>query len=122
MKLSTKLGMWFAGKQFKWFRSGNERLISINVAKKIQQSAYEHSLAHHEEAYSPTYLQIVPDLDDKNDQVFQSAMFYLGKIAENHQEYRDPIIMLMNNRISSTRLSDNRKQLLKNKIEFLQNL
>lgn len=122
MKLSKRLAVWFASKQFRLFRSGKERLISINVAKKIQQSAYEHALAHHEEAYSPTYLQMVPDLDDKNDQVFQAAVYYLGKIAENNQEYREAIMILMNNRIASSQVSDNRKQQLKAKVEYLQNI
>lgn len=122
MKLAKKIAVWVAAGKSKWFNHSRERLISISVAKKIQQSAYEHALAHHEEAYSPTYLQMVPDLDDKNEQVFQAAVHYLGKIAENNKDYREPIMILMNNRIASSRLSDNRKQQLKDKVEYLQKL
>ena len=122
MKLIKKLAVWFMGAQNKWFKHGGERLISVGLAKKIQQRAYEHTLAKHEDSFSPTYLQMVPDLDDKNEQVFRAAVHYLGKIAENNKKYREQIVILMNNRIASSRLSDDRKQQLKAKVDYLQSL
>ena len=118
MKLTQKLIDWIAGKRVKWFR-GKDRLISVTVAKKIQQKAYEHALKYRISSDVPTYKHIVSGLNDKHEQIFQATVYNLVQIAHNVPLYRDEIYRLLQEKIASRNLPIKYKQYLQQKLDLL---
>lgn len=106
----------------KWFRRGREPLISAKAAKKIQQSASERGLRCADDTSTPPYLTIIPQLNDKNDQIFKAAVLNLFKIAMEVKEYRSDILQALSRQAESRRAETESGRWLHEKIERLRQL
>ena len=122
MKLMSKLTSLMSDTGNKWCRRGREPLISAKAAKKIQQSASERGSRCADDTSTPPYLTIIPQLNDKNEQIFKAAVLNLYKIAVEMKEYRSDILQALSHQAESRRAETESGRWLHEKIERLRQL
>ena len=66
--------------------------ITENMARKIQQTAYEKSLREIKDVYTPPYLALAKQLEVDNYQIFCATVFNMAEIAKNSSKHRREII------------------------------
>ena len=59
--------------------------ITENMARKIQQTAYEKSLTEIKDVYTPPYLALAKQLEVDNYQIFCAAVFNMTKNSSKHR-------------------------------------
>nr|QIM10385.1 hypothetical protein PlAlph_1390 [uncultured Alphaproteobacteria bacterium] len=94
------------------------RKLSMNeaAARKYQKLIFEKRMAEDNSIRTPTYKKIAEQLDNRSDQVFESAVYHLSKIAVSAVRYRSEIKAILNEYAQNPALSAKRKEYLDRKI------
>ena len=87
----------------------NKRNISASKAISLQQE-YIAEACESGEIYQQTYIDIIPQLDDKKEEIADAALFYLKKIALSCPLYTDDIVKLLEDRQKKFRLNKVKKE------------
>ena len=83
----------------------NDGSFSENVAKRIQQKAYERGCREPDNSFYPPYLKIAEQLQVNNEQIFAAAVFNLTETALNIKRYRNHIVQLLEQAKENTDLT-----------------
>lgn len=102
-------------------KTGNvfrRRKLSMNeaAARKYQKLVFEKKTVKDSGIRTPTYQKIAEQLDSRSDQVFESAVYHLAKIAVSAKRYRADIMAILDEYVQSPSLSVKRKEYLERKI------
>lgn len=98
MRLTGKFSALLKNAGNKWFNRRPEKAISRRAAKKIQKTAYEDSLnlCFADDSFTPVYLEVARQLNDKNEQIVRAAVSVLYKTAVNTTaEDREKILKIL---------------------------
>ncbi len=95
--------------------------ISPAEAEKIQKASYTLSHAEIKKKFSPVYLSILPGLESEERQVFEASVYYLAKIAENKQKYREEILKILNEKALSNGINPEFREILKYQVQNILN-
>ena len=68
--------------------------------------------------FTPTYLLVAQDLNSREDQVFEAAVYYLCVIARQKQEYRKEIIALLKEEMKKNKAQSARTAYIKNMLKI----
>lgn len=99
-------------------KSGN---ISPAEAEKIQKASYTLAHAEIKKKFSPVYLNILPGLESEEKQVFEASVYYLAKIAENKQKYREEILKILNEKAINNNINPEFRDILKYQVQNILN-
>ena len=86
-------------------------------AEKIQKAFYALSNVEVSKTFSPTYLTLLPGLDSKEKQLFETSVYYLIKIAENKQKYRNEIVEILKNKMQDNKLNPTFREYIQQQIQ-----
>ena len=70
--------------------------ITEDMARKIQQTAYDKTLLPREDSCTPPYESLAKQLEVENHQIFCAAVFSMKEIARNRKIYRKNILEILN--------------------------
>ncbi len=92
--------------------------LSINesAARKIQKLVFEMRVAGKNGTYTPTYKKIVEQLNSKHDQIFESAVYHLVKIASSSKKFQNDILDILQRTANDPSLPIKRKEYIERKI------
>lgn len=93
--------------------------VNASSARKIQQSACAKSNISNDDN-TPPYKLIAEQLSSQHDQVFDSAVYYLAKIASSSRKYHSAITAILNDYASNPHLPEHRKQYIAQKLSELE--
>lgn len=91
--------------------------ISATEAEKIQKASYALMHAEIKKQFTPAYLNIVPELDNPEKQVFEAVVYYLTKIASQKAKYQRDIIEIMAKKAADNKLNPEFREHLKAQIQ-----
>ena len=92
-----------------------------SVAEKIQRSAYGRTRNKRDkEAHTPTYLAIAEQLQADDYQVFCAAGYHLARIAVNSENYREPVLEILQKAYKDNGRHKERKAYIGQKISEIQ--
>lgn len=99
-------------------RAFRGRRLSMNeaAARRYQKLAFENRKTDNSGVRTPTYGKIAEQLDSRHDQVFESAVYHLVKIAVSAVRYQSEIKAMLNEYAQNPALSAKRKEYLDRKI------
>ena len=117
VKLSERFGRFIA-KTKKIFRSG---YLSINEssARKIQKQASDKRNRESLKIASPAYKKIAEQLSSEKEQIFEAALYYFGKIAQNSHKHKGEIIKIMQDFAALPSTDEKRREAVLSKIPQL---
>ena len=94
------------------------RKLSMNeaAARKYQKLIFENRKSDNSGVRTPTYKKIAEQLNSRYDQVFESAVYHLAKIAISTRRYRGEITAVLNDCAQNPALSAKRREYLNRKI------
>lgn len=95
-----------------------KKKLNASSARKIQQSAFAKGNILNDDK-TPPYKLIAEQLSSPHDQVFDSAVYHLAKIANSSQKYHSAITAILNEYASNPHLSEHRKQYIAQKLSEL---
>lgn len=78
-----------------WKKQSESVEISPKQAVEIQKQSYTKSKHPFENICTPPYLTIAAQLSNKQQSVFEAAVIYLCRIAQNEPQYQKAIIGLL---------------------------
>ena len=96
--------------------------MNETAAREIQKLVFENRPSKKWTNTNPPYIIIVPQLDDKHDQIFEGAVFYLVKIAKSSAKYREEIRNILEQHLEKPHLSVKRKEYINNKLSEMKKL
>ena len=99
-----------------------KRSMNETAAREIQKLVFEKRTSKKGTNTNPPYKKIVPQLDDKHDQIFEGAVFYLTKIAKSSAKYREEIRNILEQHLEKPHLSAKRKEYINNKLSEMKKL
>lgn len=100
----------------------NKNKITENMARKIQQAAYEKSLREIKDRYTPPYLALAKQLEVDNCQIFCAAVFNMAEIAKNSAKYRHEIMEIFEKVSQEERCSPQMQETLQHAIKEIKKL
>ena len=71
--------------------------ITPKIATAIQKQEYFNSLNGYDESFTPPYLVVAYQMLNKNNEVFESSVYYLCVIAKNMPKYKKDILRILKN-------------------------
>lgn len=96
--------------------------VSQEVANVIQVSSYNLTKSSKKDnKYTPTYRAIAEQLTSSNNQIFFASVYNLVKIAHNHTEDRDAIIILLKEQHEKNKNDKEREEYLSMKLKEIKN-
>lgn len=92
--------------------------LSMNesAARKIQKLVFEMRIAGKNGTYTPTYKKIAEQLNSKQDQIFESAVYHLVKIASSSKKFQNDILDILQKKADEPSLPIKRKEYIERKI------
>ncbi len=96
--------------------------MNETAAREIQKLVFEKRTSKKGTNTNPPYKKIVSQLDDKHDQIFEGAVFYLTKIAKSSAKYREEIRNILEQHLEKPHLSAKRKEYINNKLSEMKKL
>lgn len=81
------------------FQSVNSFLNMIFKSSQSAKKGFENKTRHYKKDFTPSYVFILKDLDSKEQQVFEAAVYYLCTIAALKKEYQNDITEALNKTI-----------------------
>lgn len=120
-KLVHKIKKLMAAAGNKILNKTNAATVSIGAAKQIQRNTVVRAGDGEKSQITPPYLLVAEQLDSPQEQIFQSAVYNLAKIALNHRHYRKDILELLHRKATDVFLSKMSQELLAAKIAELEN-
>ncbi len=90
--------------------------ISPSEAERIQKASYALTQAEIKKKFSPVYLDILKGLESEEKQIFEATVYYLSKIAQNKQKYKDDILNILKEKSKESRLNPEFRETIKSYI------
>ena len=95
----------------KLFGKSTEDRRNISASKAISlQQEYIAEAGETGEICQQTYMTILPQVDDKREEISSAALFYLEKISSNFPQYAEDIVHLLEERQKKNRLNEVKAQ------------
>ena len=102
-----------------FFRSGKDRGITEEIARKIQKSAYESLHAKRKEAFTPPYKQIAEQLQVSDDMIYRAAVCRLADIAANEEKLSSDILGILELQLQNEKRTQEQLDYVQTKIDFV---
>lgn len=102
-----------------FFRSGRDKGITEEIARKIQKTAYEAQQVKQKETYTPPYKEIAAQLQVPDDTIYKAAVYRLANIAANEDRLATDIISILDNQLKRTDNSKEQRDYVQTKIDFI---
>lgn len=90
------------------FRSVNSFLNMIFKSSQGAKRGFENKQRCYKKDFTPSYVLIAKDLENKENQVFEAAVYYLCTIASFKKDYASDIIGILNKTISENKKNPER--------------
>jgi hypothetical protein len=94
--------------------------VSPRQAKDMQLACHSKTCDSGLNPYIPPYMEVAKQLFSEKDEIFQAAVYYLVKIAENESKYAEPISMLLKDFAKTAKISEENAAYLQDKINRLE--
>lgn len=105
-----------------FFRSGREKGITEEIARKIQRTAYETSQQGKKETYTPPYKEIEAQLQVPDESIYRAAVYRLADIAVNEERLAIDILNILENQLKRTDKNQDQLDYINQKIEFIKQI
>ena len=102
-----------------FFRSGRDKGITEEIARKIQRAAYEVSQTHHKETFTPPYKEIATQLQVQDEAIYRAAIYRLADVAVNEDRMALDILDILEQEIKKSSKSKEVKEYIQQKIDFI---
>lgn len=102
-----------------FFRSGKDRGITEEIARKIQKSAYESLHAKRKESFTPPYKQIAEQLQVSDDMIYRAAVCRLADIAANEEKLSSDILGILELQLQNEKRTQEQLDYVQAKIDFI---
>ncbi len=103
-----------------FFRSGRDKGITEDIARKIQRTAYEVSHAHRKETFTPPYKEIAAQLQVQDETIYRAAVYRLADIAVNEDRMALDILDILERELKKSSKSKDLQEYIQQKIDFIQ--
>lgn len=107
------IGLFTANHRIKFGKN-----ISVNEALNIQ-SLYNNNVCNDEELPNSPYVEIAKQLNSSQSEIFNAALYYLKKIAENESKNKNRIVELLKSIYRESSINESNKKLILKTIEEL---
>ena len=102
-----------------FFRSGRDKGITEEIARKIQKTAYETLHANHKETFTPPYKQIAEQLQVADDMIYRAAVYRLTNIAVNEDKLAAAILEILETQLQRTDRSKEQQDYIQDKMTYI---
>lgn len=100
----------------------SDKNISAQQAIQLQKEYMDNLKQDKNTLASPPYVEIAKQLNNKNSEIFQAAVYYLMRISENKHQYALPILSILKHCKQKNKLSEKDMSYLCLHIEKLEQL
>ncbi len=102
-----------------FFRSGRDKGITEEIARKIQKTAYETLHAGRKETFTPPYKQIAEQLQVADDMIYRAAVYRLTHIAVNEDKFAAAILDILETQLQRTDRSKEQQDYIRDKMTYI---
>lgn len=85
------------------FRSVNSFLNMIFKSSQGAKRGFENKQRRYKKDFTPSYVFLLKDLDNKEQQIFEATVYYLCTIAALKKEYQKDILDILNEAVSANK-------------------